>query len=119
MPGNFYSVFHRFGATVCKQGHLGETSRRDRADPFGELRIPFIHDDIKTGMGKLFRLIPDGGDYPGVAVADVHNPDSPGKIDKLAAFHVINQCSPGAACKKRGTMRRTLRHKSVSKILKT
>ncbi len=86
--GDLDRVFNRFRAGGEERGFLLVIAGRQAVDFFSQFDIAAVRNNLVSGMGEAFQLLPDGGDDFRVAVAGVEHRDAGGEIDVALAFDI-------------------------------
>jgi hypothetical protein len=71
-----------------------EIAGRQSIQAFGQVHIGIVHGHMKTAVDAFGRLILDGGDHLGMAVAHVVYTDAAGKIDEFTAVDIHHDRPP-------------------------
>jgi len=88
-------IFHGFGPTVEEGRSLGKLTRYYGTQLFRQPYHGLVGIYHKTGVSKLFSLGLDGGHHFWMTVADVHDRNSPGKVDVLVTLHIPDKRTLG------------------------
>ncbi len=81
-------VLDRLGACV-EEGRLGGAGeRREREQPFGQLRVHLVRHDSEVRVRELLELLLGSGDHVRMRMADVQTADATGEVDEDVAVDV-------------------------------
>src|SRR5437588_3957261 len=117
-PGNFHGILDRFGAAADKQSFLGKVPGRQFVQALRQAHVAFIGRHLDTGMQEALRLLFDGLQYTGGAMADVDASDAAGEIDEAVPVNIFEHRAFRTPPVHRSRMRKAARDSRISPLPK-
>ena len=108
VPGNLDCVFNGFGTAIGEHGRLGKIPGSEGTEPLCQFHIRLVHDDVKTGVCVLLRLLLYCRYHLLATMTHVSHPNSASEVNVLLAFDILDGGTLGLFHKYRGYVKKAL-----------